>query len=155
MLWTYESFRARGLPPHTHSSTHCCLIIGMLTQFAAATATKGTQRATRGGAFCKRWWRKISATPVRGGVKAEAGVLNAARHLCVEVESHRRCQRRAGCGNVGDSYLPGREDQTNEPTHPQSGFLNPKQSFTRSTGALILKGLSDLGVIGEAALRFV
>lgn len=26
--------------------------MGMLTQLAAATATKGTQRATRGGAFC-------------------------------------------------------------------------------------------------------
>lgn len=29
----------------------CCLIMGMLTQLAAATAAKGTQRATRGGAF--------------------------------------------------------------------------------------------------------
>lgn len=36
-----------------NDSTHCCLIIGMFTQLAAATATKGTQRATRGGAF----WR--------------------------------------------------------------------------------------------------
>lgn len=45
-------------PARTHTQqrfTHCCLIMGMLTQFAAATATKGTQRATRGGAFCKRW----------------------------------------------------------------------------------------------------
>lgn len=31
--------------------THCCLIIGIFTQLAAATAAKGTQRATRGGAF--------------------------------------------------------------------------------------------------------
>lgn len=35
--------------------THCCRIIGILTQLAAATAAKGTQRATKGGAFC---WRK-------------------------------------------------------------------------------------------------
>lgn len=35
--------------------THCCRIMGMLTQLAAATAAKGTQRATKGGAFC---WRK-------------------------------------------------------------------------------------------------
>lgn len=33
--------------------THCCRIMGMLTQLAAATAANGTQRATRGGAFCK------------------------------------------------------------------------------------------------------
>lgn len=32
----------------------------------------------------------------------------AVLHLCVEVESDRRCQRRAGCGNVGDAYLPER-----------------------------------------------
>ena len=38
----------------SHSGTHCCLIIGMLTQLADATAANGTQRATRGGAFCRR-----------------------------------------------------------------------------------------------------
>lgn len=38
----------------SHSGTHCCLIIGMLTQLADATAANGTQRAMRGGAFCRR-----------------------------------------------------------------------------------------------------
>lgn len=38
----------------SHSGTYCCLIIGMLTQLADATAANGTQRATRGGAFCRR-----------------------------------------------------------------------------------------------------
>lgn len=33
--------------------------MGMLTQLAAATATKGTQRATRGGAFCGKKQRKV------------------------------------------------------------------------------------------------
>lgn len=49
---------AEILPPTatttTNTRTYCCLIIGMFTQLAAATAAKGTQRATRGGAFCKR-----------------------------------------------------------------------------------------------------
>lgn len=35
--------------------THCCRIIGILTQLAAATAAKGTHRATKGGALC---WRQ-------------------------------------------------------------------------------------------------
>lgn len=56
-----------GSPPHTPPQplwtswfvgtkrdpcTYCCRIIGMFTQLAAATAAKGTQRPTRGGALC-------------------------------------------------------------------------------------------------------
>ena len=33
---------------------YLCLVRGMLTQLAAATAMKGTQRARRGGADCKK-----------------------------------------------------------------------------------------------------
>lgn len=34
--------------------TYCCRIMGILTQLAAATAAKGTQRATKGGARCRK-----------------------------------------------------------------------------------------------------
>lgn len=37
----------------THG-TYCCRIMGILTQLAAATAAKGTQRASKGGARCRR-----------------------------------------------------------------------------------------------------
>lgn len=35
--------------------TNLCLVRGILTQFAEATAIKGTQRARSGGAVCKKW----------------------------------------------------------------------------------------------------
>lgn len=62
-----QSFQVAGhtfwqLPSSRKSTitrTYCCLIIGMFTQLAAATAAKGTQRATRGGAFCKRWKKRF------------------------------------------------------------------------------------------------
>lgn len=54
---------AEILPPtattSTNTRTYCCLIIGMFTQLADATATKGTQRATRGGAFCRRRKKRV------------------------------------------------------------------------------------------------
>lgn len=53
-----------------NTRTYCCLIIGMFTQLAAATAAKGTQRATRGGAFYRR--RK------KRGVSAEVRTSRAA-----------------------------------------------------------------------------
>lgn len=55
-------FSANFPPPtatsSTNTRTYCCLIIGMFTQLAAATAAKGTQRATRGGAFCRKRKKK-------------------------------------------------------------------------------------------------
>ncbi|KAG9346159.1 hypothetical protein JZ751_007977 [Albula glossodonta] len=48
-------------------ATHCCLIMGMLTQLAAATAAKGTHRATRGGAFWghRKWTGLVIPGPVQ------------------------------------------------------------------------------------------
>lgn len=50
--------------------THCCRIIGMLTQLAAATAAKGTHRATKGGALC---WRQgiVEVTQDHAKVRVE------------------------------------------------------------------------------------
>ena len=41
-----------SLHPHRGMWTHFILIMGMLTQLAAATAVKGTSRPTRGGMLC-------------------------------------------------------------------------------------------------------
>lgn len=60
-LLTLWLVRRKGDP-----CTHCCRIIGILTQLAAATAAKGTQRATKGGAFC---WRKGTMGAVKSCCK--------------------------------------------------------------------------------------
>lgn len=46
-LFPVKSFLLRPIP----STNSLCLIVGILMQFAAATATKGTHLATRGGAL--------------------------------------------------------------------------------------------------------
>lgn len=61
--------------------THCCLIMGMLTQLAAATATKGTQRATRGGAFCGKKQRKVIMNITVIPVKICAAVTGLKGHF--------------------------------------------------------------------------
>lgn len=61
--------------------THCCLIMGMLTQLAAATATKGTQRATRGGAFCGKKQRKVIVNIIVIPVKSCAAVSGLKGHF--------------------------------------------------------------------------
>lgn len=63
--------------------TYCCLIKGIFTQLAAATAAKGTQRATRLGALCREKENEVTRVihnnegvkaPVTGAVDAGGAI---------------------------------------------------------------------------------
>jgi len=96
----------RGLGPSSSPAarrTYCCRIMGILTQLAAATAAKGTQRASKGGARCGR-----QAGVSAGGQDAAScppGPGHA--YLGVEVESHCGDQGCTGGGDVSHPHLPG------------------------------------------------
>lgn len=65
--------------------------------------------------------------------RSQAEILGfAVLHLCVEVESDRRRQRRAGRGDVGDAYLPERGENKSIDQFPKTIGSRPFLSQSSS-----------------------
>lgn len=109
--------------PQATCDTYCCRIMGILTQLAAATAAKGTQRASKGGARCGK--QAGSAQESRMCPAAPPGPGLA--YLGVEVESHCGGQGCTGGCDISHPDLPGQRFQRRETT--ESPTLTQPCSF--------------------------
>lgn len=145
------------------TGTYCCRIKGRLTQLAAATAAKGTHRASKGGARCGRQ-AGISAGE---GMWAVTPASPLPAYLGVEVESHRSGQGCTGGHDISHPNLPGQQfpnKREKKQTHRSCSFgaqdrvrgvFMGLQGGPGTEGPCPTQDHTHLSEMGEAALRLV